>query len=187
MESGAAILISAALGTIGWYVTVRNSRWVDRRQHTYRTIMRQQDDSKFDESLARIRLVLEKNDIPEPDNTLRDEDIQKIDYLLNHYEFLSAAIWCGDMDEKLLRSCEFSRVTKLFEKMEGYIQASRKFRGQPTMYENLENLAGRWKDGSNSKTRTVCEFLLWRPCRNLVSPIDRLEQFELRRNATRRA
>ena len=180
MEPGTAILISAFAGTIGWFVTVRSNRLADRRQHTYRVIIRQQDDERFSTALEKIRQLLVDDDLPAPDDNQRLEDIKQIDYFLNHYEFMSAAIWCGDMDETLIRSCEYSRMTKLFSKMRGYIEASRRFREQPTMYENLENIRARWLTDDLSGTHKLCEFLMLSPYRTLPATLSLVERLELR-------
>lgn len=163
MDPGPAIIISAVLASIGWLFTIRSTRLVDRRKHTYGLLLRQLDDPKFAAALDRIKALLEKNNLPDPDDELRQDDISKIDYLLNHYEFLSAAVWCGDIDEKLLRACEYSRITKLFQKTKTYIDKAREWRNQPTMYENLQLLQQRWCSEGLNPGQKAWEFCSLKP------------------------
>lgn len=166
MFTGVAIIISTGFATLGWLYTGRLQRLMDRRQHTYRIIIRQQDDEKFSVALERIRSLLEKGKIPRPDDETSREDVDKIDYLLNHYEFIAAAIWVGDVDEQLMKLCEYSRITKLHVKMADYINDCREYREQPTMFENLESLSSRWTDANQTLGEKVYEFVWLKPCRN---------------------
>jgi len=177
VDTGLAILISAVLATIGWLYSGRLQRVMNRRQHTYNIILRQHDDDNFDRALDGVRDMLAEDKIPHPSEKSRVDDIKKLDYFLNHYEFLCAAIWSGDIDENLIHSCEFSRITKLSEKMSRYIADCRAYRAQPTMFKNLETMAERWKGPPLTPAQRTYETFLLRPCATFpkwVSWADRL-------------
>ncbi len=186
MDTGLAILISTIMATAGWFYTSRQQRQIDRRQHTYRIIIRQQDDPKFADSLDRIRTLLDKEKVPHPDDDHNREDIDKLDYLLNHYEFLSAAIWAGDVDENLMKSCEYSRITKLFGKMGTYINDCRDFREQPSMFENLDHLAARWVSNKLTPAEMLFETITLRPCRQYPSWVPAVDRWYARAAKVRR-
>ena len=165
LETSTAILFGAIFATVGWMHTSRAQRRADRRNHTYSIIIRHQDDSQFHDALKVVRETLEADNIPSPDDKERRSDIIELDYFLNTYEFLAAAIWCGDFDESLLKYCEYTRVTKLFRKMTPYIESCRKYRDQPTMFENLETLADRWEHKNSGPLERLYEWATMRPCR----------------------
>jgi hypothetical protein len=165
MDSGVAILISAAFATAGWIYSGRIQRHTSRRQHTYGIITRQLDDDKFEKALNSIRKAVNERFVPQLDKLNPTEQMLDIDYLLNHYEFLSAAILCGDIDEKLLRSCEFSRMTKLYAYMRDYIEQNRTEFDQPTMFQNLEDIVLRWNRTYQPISERFLEVIAFRPLR----------------------
>jgi hypothetical protein len=126
--------------------------------------MTDKDDSRFSDSLEKVRNLTRSNDLPNPNDDDRKSDTDDLDYLLNHYEFLSAAIWCGDIDERLMKSCEESRLTKLFTQTKTYIDENRRVDEQPSMWENLEKLVDRWGAWPPSTADRVYEFSTMRPC-----------------------
>lgn len=65
--------------------------------------------------------------------------------MLNHHEFVAAALRNGDFDERLLRDSERSAVTSLFKCCEEYIWNLRSSRDRVAIYEHLEWLYTRWE------------------------------------------
>ena len=167
MDTGLAILISAVLATVGWLYSGHLNRVMERKQHTYRIVIRQKDDEEFAEALPVVRALIRKDNIPDSqDDEARADDIRRIDYLLNHYEFLCAAICAGDVDEKLVRACDETRIKRLHETMTGYISRARET--QPTAFEHLEFIAGRWTSDERTRASKCYEFFFLRPCRKVT-------------------
>jgi uncharacterized protein DUF4760 len=113
MNSGIAILISAALATAGWLWNGHLQRLANRRQHTYAIILKQQDDELYDGSLMTLRRLAKTSLTKRTFAKLTDKDINHLDYILNYYEFLAASIWCGDIDERLIKMCDETTIRSL--------------------------------------------------------------------------
>src|SRR5687767_5469907 len=100
MDPGFAVLISALFATVGWLYNGRIQRIMNRRQHTYQIIIRQQDDEEVKSALKVLRKVLRAGAPPRQGDPLSGDTMETLDFLLNRYEFIAAAVWCGDIDEK---------------------------------------------------------------------------------------
>ena len=138
---------------------------MSRRQHTYQIINRQQDDKLYADSLSRLRLILQNGGLPRLNDKTRQDDHEKIDYLLNHFEFLSAAIWAGDIDERLMRDCHRSILLRLNEQLSEYIEENRDAADQPSMWIHLQKLAERWDGDDPRWFERLYEAVMLRPCR----------------------
>lgn len=165
MDSGTAIFIGAILATVGWLYGGRQQRLTSRRQHTYQIILKQQDDKRYEEALDKLRLLLASNSVPAASNTHRKDDQDHIDHLLNYYEFLAAAVWCGDIDENLIRLCEETRIKNLITRLTNYIEDNRRVLSQPTLWANLEDLASRWSRRRHPPSHHIYEIYTQKPCR----------------------
>jgi hypothetical protein len=75
------------------------------------------------------------------DGPLRDS----LRMVLNHYEFISAGIRNGDLDETLIRDSERGTILNLFEGSRGYIDGLRTTRRRRATFEHLEWLHKRWE------------------------------------------
>ena len=107
--------------------------------------------------------------MPTRDETSRDDDIETIDFLLNYYEFLSSGIWCGDIDEALVRETEIGRLRRIHDKLADYIAWNREEGDSETMWRNLEQLAARWTrfpEGPDALVR-LAEYLIGHPIRRI--------------------
>ena len=75
-----------------------------------------------------------------------NEDLRtKFREILNHYEFVAAAIRNGDLDERLIKDSERSSCMQLYRCCEAYIWALRDSRDRMSIYEHLEWLYQRWE------------------------------------------
>jgi hypothetical protein len=176
VDTGLAILISAVTATLGWLYTGRSQRAIDRRQHTYTLLLRQQDDDKFGHALDRLGELVSDSDIPHPADPDRSRDIGHLIYVLNYYEFMCAAVWCGDIDERLLRSWDQSRVVKLSSVMSEFIRQCQEDRNQSTMFEHLLALADRWSGPEPARVLRLYEAVMFQPCRTYPSWIQWLSR-----------
>lgn len=165
MDPGLAILTSAGLATLGWLWNGHLHRLSSRRQHTYAIILKQQDDELYGGSIMTLRRVAKTTMDESTFKYLSNEDINKVDYILNYYEFLAASIWCGDIDEKLIRMCDETTIRALRTKLDFYITQSRDDRKQPSMWEHLVDLVTRWDRKQEPASYRLYELATQRPCR----------------------
>ena len=66
-------------------------------------------------------------------------------FVLNHYEFISAGIRRGDIDEHLVLDAERGTILNAYEHSEKFIFAVRNSRRNQALYEHLEWLHNRWE------------------------------------------
>ena len=65
---------------------------------------------------------------------------------LNHCEFVAVAIKQKAMDEKTYKKWQRTAYVKTWEEAQAYVTARRLKRSQPSMYENFEALAKKWRE-----------------------------------------
>ncbi len=76
-----------------------------------------------------------------------DTDASKlIRYALNHYEYISVGIQQHIYDEQIFFDSMHTTVKSLYSKTKPYIDEARGRLGAPTVYQEFEWLACRWKD-----------------------------------------
>jgi len=169
MDTGWAILLSASFASVGWYVTNRNQQIMSRRQHTYRVFEDYRNKTEHTDSLKTVYQLAFDENIPNHLDKARADDIKKIIYVLNHYEFIAAAIFNGDVDEGFFRSCELTTIMRLPLYCEVFIDERKEFRKQRTAYKNLIDLSTRWMD-PRQRTPMVrlYEYFMMRPYRKLL-------------------
>ena len=168
MDEGIAVLLAAALATIGIGFSGRQQRSLQRRQHTYQVLDRHNDWPLFDSNLIHVGHLVRDGRVPSRDEPGREDDIERIDFILNYYEFLSAAIWNGDIEEALVRECERGRIIRLSTTLAAYIRWNRDTFSL-TMWTHLDRLAARWEKfptGTTGLDRGL-EYMLGRPLASL--------------------
>jgi hypothetical protein len=171
MDQPAATLIIGILAALGWVYTNRINRVLARRRHTFEMFQSYLKEKEFVYAIKSMGNLVRQNIIPahymEKD---RDLDIDTLMYLINHYEFISAAIYNGDLDENFIRSAEFSRMVRLIDFTPQFVKSIRDERPQPTFAENLEHLVARWRNENPTNRDGIIEWLSLRPRRNWESP-----------------
>ena len=103
MDPGLAILTGAGLATVGWIFNGRVVHASNRRMHTYQILARQEQDEKLIEAIRLLRIICADEETPNFEGAMNSKNADSLDYLLNTYEFVAAAIWCGDIDEDVMR------------------------------------------------------------------------------------
>lgn len=162
--TGIAVLISAALATLGWYFSNRQAQLLSRRQHSFEVYNSYRLDPEYEKVRQHVKGLFRGNTIPKAGEPGRDHDIEQLDWLLGHYEFICATMMSGDVDERLMRRFEGTRICTLFEEAKVYIDEDRGLQNQPSMYCELESVARRWSgDLPNAFLRKPYEFFLLRP------------------------
>jgi len=175
MDTGWAILLSAGIASVGWYVTNRNQQVMSRRQHTYRVFEDYRTEEVYTDCV-KTTYRLAPDNIPNPADDKRITDIEKIIYVLNHYEFIAAAIFNGDVDEGFFKSCEYTTIVRLPLWYEKFIKERIKIRKQKTAYKNLIDLSSRWLDTRQKTTMNrIYEFFMMRPYRKLPNKMKKTD------------
>ena len=163
-----SIAITAIAITLGWVYTNRQNRAMSRKQHTFNALLHASFAEGFQNNLAKVTPYLrgkEKHGGELPDGS------DAIGFMLDHYEFLSAGVRNGDIDEKLLRDGDRGIVVKLYEAFQKRIYASRDRPGREAVYEHLEWLYDRWKRNPPGKVQYFCEWCRGRPLYGRRNPI----------------
>lgn len=83
--------------------------------------------------------------------------------VINHYEFIAAAIRNGDIDETLVRDSERATILSMFEASKDRIEALRVTRRRRSVCEHLEWLHIRWETKPPGVVRRCCESVRGRP------------------------
>lgn len=86
----------------------------------------------------------------------KEENVEKIRYLLNHFERLSVGVQEGIYNEKMLRKSQYTIFTKTYDWAKPFIEGVREQTNSPTAFQEFEWLAKRWK-GRPLKKRKGCE------------------------------
>lgn len=161
MEPGTSILVAAGVAVLGWVYTNRTTQHTSRRQHTFQFFYDfKMDDKNSDETQKTMDLARNKN-IPNPFDETRQDDYRLIDKVLDHYEYVSSAIFNGDMDESFVFSVDGSMFIELAKAFNQYITDSRE--RQPSVYCNLTNLADRWASDNRTWLQSLYEWWKMRP------------------------
>ena len=134
----------AAFAAVAWqiYATRRNQRRKDtlvlitewRRRRNY--------------FFEKLRILKESEDIARfADSNLQNKDKQWIDrrndliWLINNFELISVGVYAKIYDEKILVKSARALFVESYDKLEGFIVASRRVRNQPTCCEHFERFA----------------------------------------------
>lgn len=145
MDEGIAVIIAACLAILGIMYASRQQRKMLRKQHTYQVIEKLNDWKDFDERMDFASGLIRAGKVPTLCDEAHKENCDKIDFLLNYYEFLSSAIIAGDVDEGLVRRVEETRLSRLYLKFIEYVRENRDERDSRLLWENLEFMCYRWK------------------------------------------
>lgn len=162
--TGLAVLVSAALATLGWYFSNRQAQLLSRRQHSFEVYNSYRLNPDYEQVRQHVKGLFHGKAVPVAGEAGRENDIKQLDWLLGHYEFICATMMSGDVDERLMRRFEESRVRALYRQSKQYIDQDRKRQQQPTMYCELEAIARRWSgDLPSPWFRKPYEFFLLKP------------------------
>jgi len=157
-----SIVSSVIIGVGGWYYNNRRNRTLSRKQHTFNAILNNSTNKTYIEAFDLIRPVMRAGSADLAalrDNTELENAVR---FMLNHYEFIAAAIRIGDIDERLVKWSERSVVIRLFDVFENYIYATRSGRQRDSTFEHLEWLRRRW-DKELPRIKRCWETFMARP------------------------
>ncbi|HEX8579698.1 MAG TPA: DUF4760 domain-containing protein [Allosphingosinicella sp.] len=163
MDEGISVIIAAVLAILGIFYASRQQRKMLRKQHTYQVLEKLNDWSDFEKNLDFASSLIRAGKVPRLCGESDKDSCDKIDFLLNYYEFLASAIIAGDIDEGLVRRVEQSRLCRLYLKFLPYIEENREDRESSSMWENLEFMCHRWTLGRSDPFEAALTLFLLRP------------------------
>lgn len=140
-----AALLLAAIVAI---VAIRSSRAIERRKTAIATIFSTRKDTEL---VACIRTIgkIHSGDqsiaVYARADKIDDDHTKAIRYALNHYEYVAVGISEGIYDDNIFKSSNYSTIIKLYDRTKPYIEERRRITNRPTIYQELECLACRWK------------------------------------------
>jgi len=161
MDTGIAILISAAAATCGWFFYNRAQRQTNRRHQTFQIFHDYRLGGNRAEDITKIHDLVKANNLPDPYDQDRRNEVRLIDDVFNYYEFVAASVFNGDMDEAIVKSCEQSMITSFVKDLKPYVTASQE--NQPTVFNNLLALANRWENNHLTWLHRLYEWWKMRP------------------------
>lgn len=158
MSTQDAILVGATLATVGWMYNARKVRTLARKQHTINIMIKGNFDELMRKSHTKISKYIQ-NQEPWPDRKSQEytDLLPSLRYILNHYEFISAGIRRGDLDENLVIDAERGTILSAFESAQGHIFEVRNSRRNQAIYEHLEWIHKRWEQKPPNKIMRLCE------------------------------
>ncbi|MER0237910.1 hypothetical protein [Fulvimarina sp. MAC8] len=172
ISSGTAILIGAAFATLGVVFTQRASRKLEKQRRAFEMILKHEDSAQLSGAFAEARIYIEfyKHKCHGP---MPEDVIKGVEYLLNHYEYVSSAVWCGDLDEKLMFQSERSRFIAIVQNFDDLIAIKRSTilgegsNNTPSVWSNLTRISRRWDQtrGPRSTLQIALEWWVMRPVR----------------------
>ena len=144
IEEGLAIIIAAVLAIAGIVYTARQQRRMLRKQHTYQVLDKLNDWKEYEDNLDFAASLIKEGKVPNTCKAADKKACDKLDFLLNLYEFLASAIISGDIDEGLVKYVERDRLSRIYLKFIGYVHQNRAERDNDRIWENLEFMCHRW-------------------------------------------
>lgn len=163
LPTGLVLAVSALLATLGWIYTARRARWLARKHHTFNTLTNVQFSVAFRKAFKALSTYLKTEPRARLDE-IEDEDTrQKVRLILNHFEFISAGIRRGDIDEDLVHDTYRGTVRVYFEQLEDYIYSVRNARKRNAIFEHLEWLYVRWEQDPPGRIQRFFEWVKGSP------------------------
>ncbi|MBA3447801.1 MAG: DUF4760 domain-containing protein [Pseudaminobacter sp.] len=164
MEPTIAVLIAAGLATTGWIYAARKARTLARKQHTINVLLQASFNKEFLEARNALSPHLKACVFPEDVSRGENEPLRaQFRSILNHYEFVAAALRNGDFAERLMFDSERASAMALYKCCETYIWNQRSNRDRMALYEHLEWLYIRWEKEPPGRIQRCFEFLRGAP------------------------
>ena len=135
--------LMVAFASVMWFYTTRRDQ---KRERTLDLITgwRLHGNPFF----AKLRALKKGEDIERfADSNPQNKDAQWIDkqndliWLINYFELISVGVYAKIYDEKIIVKSARALFVESYEKLEGFIAASRRARKQPTCCEHFERFA----------------------------------------------
>ena len=115
--------------------------------------------------------MVKADNVPTPDDPEREDDNNALRSLFMHYEYIAAGVYCGGLDERVIKECEIRNVVALYKYTTSYVDDLRNLRRKydpkfaDIIYENFQRLARRWDSLPPRLCDRLVEWFLMRPLR----------------------
>lgn len=167
-----AILIAAIMATAGWVYTIRRHRIIARKQHTFNALLTASFSQDYNKSIQILSPYLRMRTKIKIGKDQDEEVVSCLRFLLNHYEFLAAAVRIGDIDEKLLKRTERGLILSAIISGENYIYNQRDGPTRKAVYEHLDWLYRRWTSEPPGLIQLIFEGFWGNPWRGRLEHIE---------------
>ncbi len=120
---------------------------INRRAATINMVIHQKNDSRYTTARETFKTLQEEENVAKyADKTQLESDIRDaILTILNQYEFVASGINEGAFCKGLYKRLQYGVVTKDYDKLEGFISELRRANKHPTLFQEFETLAKRFK------------------------------------------
>ncbi|WP_125077029.1 DUF4760 domain-containing protein [Pseudoxanthomonas sp. SGT-18] len=144
---GVSNTLVVAVGVIIAGAAIIHSGRVARKRESAALLFQSRGDDVLQRGHAVIRERFNAHDknIQSLADQFESEDARAVRYVLNHFETMSVGIQAGIYDEHMLKKCWCTMVVGTYDETAALITAIRKKRSQPTVYQEFEWLATRWR------------------------------------------
>lgn len=148
IASAGAILISASIGAIAAYFTVRANRQIARRRATMDLYVRHIWDSDYQDARNQLRQLRAQGDVERYAETSHRVAPQAnaIRDILNDYEALAISIRADVIDEAIYHRLFRGVLIDDWELLTPYVRKLQELEHNKRIYCETEALCARWKD-----------------------------------------
>jgi hypothetical protein len=144
LVTSGAILISAGVAVCA---ILYNAKLL-RQRATIDLVMYQRKDEALNKAKRKV-LTLHDSTAQFARYALKEhfgtEENDAILTVLNAHEFVAVGVREGSFDEKTYKRLRWSSLVRDWDALETYVAELRKSRGRPTLFQEFELLAKRWK------------------------------------------
>lgn len=147
IDAGIIYNALVGLGVIVAIVSVHTSRVIAGKRESAHLLFTTRGDDTLQEAhrVVRERFESEDKNLQSLVKDYESEDARALRYLLNHFETVSVGIQSGIYNEAMLKRCWCTILVTAYDQTHSYITALRSRDQSPTVYQEFEWLAKRWK------------------------------------------
>lgn len=144
------------IGIVIALMSVVSAKAIARRKQTADVIFACRNDLKLAAGMKRIIALHDASDANMRSFAKKDmidsDESREILYVLNHFEYIAIGIDSGIYDEKMFKRASHGTIMGVYDRSRPFIEAIRVEQSRPTVYQELESLAARWKKAPLKKT-----------------------------------
>ena len=126
------------------YRTLKQNAETAKKRAIVDHIIKQREDKELQrifQDLYRLRAQRQKVS----DHVKNPDKLREVLYALDTMEFTAVGIRLGAFDESVYKELQCTKVIKTWDSVSGFVMELREEKQTPTLYQDLELLANRWK------------------------------------------
>ena len=126
------------------YKTLKQNAETAKKRAIVDHIIKQREDKELRRIFQELyQLRIQRKKVSE---YVKDpEKLREVLYALDTLEFTAVGIRLGAFDESVYKELQCSKVIKTWDSVSGFVMELREEKQTPTIYQDLELLANRWK------------------------------------------